>query len=77
MHLTRGRALEAAGKIDESIAAHEKALELRPGLVQAHLNLITDHSDIRVEALTLEASTEATLDQASLTLNPEEATLGT
>ena len=41
LHLTRGRALEAAGKIDESIAAHEKALELRPGLLQAHLNLIT------------------------------------
>ncbi|MFM8393664.1 MAG: tetratricopeptide repeat protein, partial [Acidobacteriota bacterium] len=41
LHLTRGRALEAAGKIEESIAAHEKALELRPGLVQAHLNLIT------------------------------------
>lgn len=41
LYLTRGRALEAAGKIDESIAAHEKALERRPGLVQAHLNLIT------------------------------------
>jgi len=41
IHLTRGRALEEAGQIEESIVEHEKALNLRPGLVQAHINLIT------------------------------------
>ena len=41
IHLTRGRALEEAGRVEESIIEHEKALNLRPGLVQAHINLIT------------------------------------
>jgi tetratricopeptide (TPR) repeat protein len=64
LHLTRGRALEAAGKIDESIAAHEKALSLRPGLVQAHLNLIILYGR--------RAQSEAALRhyRAALELNP-------
>lgn len=40
-HLKRGALLEGAGKLDESIAEHEKALELNPWLVQAHINLIS------------------------------------
>jgi protein O-mannosyl-transferase len=39
--LKRGASLEKSGKIGESIAAHERALEINPGLVQAHINLIT------------------------------------
>src|SRR5215510_3814491 len=39
--LKRGVALEGEGKIEESIAAHEQALEIDPGLVQAHINLIS------------------------------------
>jgi tetratricopeptide (TPR) repeat protein len=41
LHLTRGRAYEAAGRIGESITEHERALAIRPGLVQAHVNLIS------------------------------------
>ena len=40
-HLKRGAALEAGGKIEESIAEHETAVELDPGLLQAHVNLIS------------------------------------
>jgi Tfp pilus assembly protein PilF len=40
-HLKRAAALESAGKIEQSIAAHEQALEIDPGLVQAHINLIS------------------------------------
>jgi len=40
-HLKRGATLESAGKVEESIAAHEQALEIDPGLVQAHINLIS------------------------------------
>jgi Tfp pilus assembly protein PilF len=40
-HLKRGAALESAGQIAESIAAHKQALALDPGLVQAHINLIS------------------------------------
>ena len=36
-----GLALERAGKLAEAVAAHEKALELDPRLVQAHINLIS------------------------------------
>ena len=39
--LARGVALEGMGKLDESIAAHERALEINPQLVQAHINLIS------------------------------------
>lgn len=40
-YLKRGATLESAGKIEESIAAHEKALGINPVLVQAHINLIS------------------------------------
>lgn len=35
-----GAELETQGKLEESAAAHEKALEIDPNLVQAHINLI-------------------------------------
>src|SRR5207245_9154930 len=35
-----GAELEKQGKLEESAAAHEKALEIDPQLVQAHINLI-------------------------------------
>lgn len=40
-HLKRGAALEREGKLLESIAAHEQALKLDPGFVQALVNLIS------------------------------------
>lgn len=40
-HLKRGAALESERKIAESIVAHEQALAFDPGLVQAHVNLIS------------------------------------
>jgi Tfp pilus assembly protein PilF len=43
-HLKRGATLEGAGKIVESIAEQERALEIHPGLVQAHINLISLYS---------------------------------
>ncbi|MDX2029857.1 MAG: tetratricopeptide repeat protein [Blastocatellia bacterium] len=39
-----GVALEAAGRLSEAIAEHEKALAINPLLEQAHLNLITLHA---------------------------------
>ena len=39
-HLKKGIGLGAAGRIDEAIAEHERALEIDPKMVQAHLNLI-------------------------------------
>jgi tetratricopeptide (TPR) repeat protein len=38
--IRQGIALEAAGRIEESIAEHERALEINPQLIQAHINLI-------------------------------------
>jgi tetratricopeptide (TPR) repeat protein len=38
--LKRGVALESAGRIEESIAEHERALEVNAQLTQAHINLI-------------------------------------
>ncbi|MBI1941717.1 MAG: tetratricopeptide repeat protein, partial [Acidobacteria bacterium] len=38
--LQRGIALEEAGRIEDAIAEHQKALELDPELAQAHANLI-------------------------------------
>ncbi len=40
-HLKRGALLESAGQIAESITEHERALEINPWLVQAHINLIS------------------------------------
>ena len=39
--LKRGAILESGGQIAESIAEHERALELNPQLAQAHINLIS------------------------------------
>jgi tetratricopeptide (TPR) repeat protein len=39
--LERGIQLEQAGRLDDAISAHEKALQLDPGLMQAHVNLIS------------------------------------
>jgi tetratricopeptide (TPR) repeat protein len=38
--IRKGIELEAAGRLDESIAEHERALEINPQLTQAHINLI-------------------------------------
>lgn len=38
--LERGIQLDEAGRLKDAISAHEKALELDPGLMQAHVNLI-------------------------------------
>ncbi len=38
--LKRGVLLESSGQIEESIAEHERALEINPQLTQAHINLI-------------------------------------
>jgi tetratricopeptide (TPR) repeat protein len=40
-HLRRGIAHEAAGRLADSVEEHERSLALNPGLVQAHLNLIS------------------------------------
>ena len=40
-HLRKGVSLEAAGRVQESIAEHEQALALDSRLTQAHVNLIT------------------------------------
>lgn len=40
-HLKRGVALDREGKLAESIAAHELAVKVDPGLSQAHINLIS------------------------------------
>jgi tetratricopeptide (TPR) repeat protein len=39
--LDRGIELKEAGRIQDAIAAHERALQLDPKLVRAHINLIT------------------------------------
>ena len=39
--LLQGTFLEATGKLEPSIAAHERALQKNPALVQAHINLIS------------------------------------
>ncbi|MCI0665996.1 MAG: tetratricopeptide repeat protein [Acidobacteria bacterium] len=38
--IRRGQRLEAEGRLKESITEHERALEINPQLVQAHINLI-------------------------------------
>ena len=39
-YLKKGVELEAAGRIKQAIAKHERALEVDPGYVQAHSNLL-------------------------------------
>ncbi len=63
--LKRGAALERAGKLDESIAAHVESLALNAGLVQAHINLISLYGRTR-------QFTEAeTHYQKALAINPD------
>ena len=38
--IRRGQRLESEGRLNESIIEHERALEINPQLVQAHINLI-------------------------------------
>ena len=38
--------LELQGRVEESVAAHEKALEIDPDLVQAHINLIKLYGEL-------------------------------
>lgn len=40
-HLKRGAALDREGKLADSIVAHEQAVKIDAGLVQAHINLIS------------------------------------
>jgi len=40
-YLKQGVALEAAGQLEQSVAAHEQALAIDPKLEQAHINLIS------------------------------------
>jgi tetratricopeptide (TPR) repeat protein len=40
-YLKQGVALEAAGQLEQSVAAHERALSIDPRLEQAHINLIS------------------------------------
>lgn len=65
LHLTRGRALEAAGRLAESVAEHEQALQSRPGLVQAHINLINLYGRLGKPQQALEHY------RAALELSPE------
>jgi tetratricopeptide (TPR) repeat protein len=44
--LQRGVVLAGMGKLEPSIAAHERALEINPRLVQAHINLISLYARI-------------------------------
>ena len=41
LHLKSGAALERAGQLKESIAEYERALEINPRMIQAHINLIS------------------------------------
>jgi tetratricopeptide (TPR) repeat protein len=40
-HIRRGIALDAAGRLEESASAHERALEVDPSLTEAHISLIS------------------------------------
>jgi superkiller protein 3 len=40
VHLRQGIQLDAAGDLEQSIAAHERAVEADPELLQAHINLV-------------------------------------
>ena len=44
--LQRGVVLAGMGKLDKSIEAHERALEINPKLIQAHINLISLYAQI-------------------------------
>ena len=46
-YLKQGVALEAAGQLEQSVAAHERALAIDPKLEQAHINLISLYGRLR------------------------------
>ncbi len=63
--LKRGAALEREGKLTDSLAAHEQAIKRHPGLVQAHINLISLYGRTRAFANAEEHY------RAALELNPD------
>ena len=63
--LKRGAALESAGQIAKSIAAHQQALALNPQLVQAHINLISLYGRMR------QVDKAERHYQAALVINPD------
>ncbi len=66
-HVRRGAELEQAGKIQDAIAEHERALQIDPKLVQAHVNLISLYGRLG------QVATAETHFQASLNLDPKQA----
>lgn len=65
--IRQGVELERAGQVEQAAAAHEKALEIDPQLVQAHLNLISLYARLgRVEKAEQHY-------QAAVKLNPNQA----
>jgi tetratricopeptide (TPR) repeat protein len=46
-YLKQGAVLEASGQLEQSAAAHERALAIDPGLEQAHVNLISLYGRLR------------------------------
>jgi tetratricopeptide (TPR) repeat protein len=65
--LRRGVELEAAGKLEESIAEHERAVEINPQFIQAHVNLIQLYGRTRQPAKAEEHY------RAAVNLNPNQA----
>ena len=63
--LKRGASLDSAGKIAESIVAHQQALTLNPNLVQAHINLISLYGRARAVTKAEEHY------RAALAINPD------
>ncbi len=65
--LKRGVMFEAAGKLPEAIADHERAVEANPQLVQAHINLIS------LYARTRQFDKAETHYRAAVAINPNMA----
>jgi tetratricopeptide (TPR) repeat protein len=66
-HIRRGAAFERAGRIDEAITEHQKALKVNPQAVQAHINLISLYERRGQFEKALESY------RAALKLNPNQA----
>jgi tetratricopeptide (TPR) repeat protein len=66
-HIRRGATLEKAGRIDEAITEHQKALEANPQAAQAHINLISLYGRLGQFEKAVESY------QAALNLNPDQA----
>jgi tetratricopeptide (TPR) repeat protein len=64
-HLKRGALLESAGQLAEAIAEHERALEICPWMVQAHINLISLYGRIGQLAKATQAY------RAAVAINPD------